>query len=118
MDTLFAHIWGKCHPTDCDAGIASGPYQGNPVKLSLNENYATEQFTLSLQGNNLHVITQTHFTDKSGRADQTKKTTSHKLLSFHLPRQHPFHPSLQLKLQLLRQKRSLSVHPGFRIKTG
>jgi hypothetical protein len=77
---LFAHIWGACHPTDCDAGIASATYNGNPARMSIDSGFAIFSFTFSLNesGNTLHVTTFTHYTDNSGREDMTSEDDFHK----------------------------------------
>jgi hypothetical protein len=70
-DTLTAHIWGSCSPTDCDAGSTSAIYSGNPVLMILDHGFAIRNFTFSLNGDTLHVTTFNHYTDNSGRADRT-----------------------------------------------
>lgn len=67
---VIAHFWGSCEPTDCDAGITSGIYEGNPVSLAKDQSFATYKFTLRLEEGVLHVTTFTHFTDNSGRKDK------------------------------------------------
>jgi len=69
VDALVAHFWGACVPSDCDAGVTSAPYTGNPVDMYLDHGFATRSYTLALAGDHLRVTTFTHFTDKSGRAD-------------------------------------------------
>lgn len=68
-DALVAHFWGACVPSDCDAGVTSAPYTGNPVHMYLDHGFATRSYTLMMAGDYLGVTTFTHFTDKSGRAD-------------------------------------------------
>lgn len=70
-DVIFAHIWGKCHPSDCDNGITSAPYEGNPVKLFIDHGFKNSSYTLFLAGDTLHLTTYNHYTDNSGRSDQT-----------------------------------------------
>ena len=62
---IFAHFWGKCHPSDCDAGIASTSYEGNPVKLFIDLGFATRDFTLLLNDVTLHLTTINHYIDTS-----------------------------------------------------
>jgi eukaryotic-like serine/threonine-protein kinase len=71
--TLFAHFWGACYPTDCDAGITSALYNGNPVHMFIDSGFATKNFTVSLNDDTLHITTFTHFTDNSGRKDYTSE---------------------------------------------
>jgi len=70
-NTITAHFWGACKSTPCDAGSASTLFDGNPVQVSLYEDYGVEQITLFLTGEILQVTTYTHFTDNSGRSDFT-----------------------------------------------
>lgn len=70
-DTLTAHFWGACHPTDCDAGSTSALYGGDPVLMILDSGFAISYYTFSLNDDTLHVTTLTHFTDNSGREDLT-----------------------------------------------
>jgi hypothetical protein len=78
-NTLTAHFFGSCIPTACDAGSTSTLFAGNPVRLHLVESFATRDFTLSLQGDVLHVTTFTHFTDNSGRTDYTSQDDFRKI---------------------------------------
>ncbi len=77
-NTLFAHFFGACTPTPCDAGSTSAPFEGNPVHMHADESFATRDFTLSLAGDTLYVTTFTHFTDNSGRADYTRQDDFHR----------------------------------------
>lgn len=77
-DSLFAHFWGACSPTDCDAGITSTVYTGNPVLMTIDHGFVVRNFTFSLNGDTLHVITFSHYTDNSGRADKTTEDDFHK----------------------------------------
>ena len=76
--TLFANIRYACElpeywifPTDCEVGVTSATYTGNPVLMIIDSGSETYNFTLSLNGDTLHVTTFTDYTDNSGRADQT-----------------------------------------------
>jgi len=53
-DIICVHIWGKCHPTDCDWGIETTDISEELILLS---------------DGRLKVITFCHFTDNSGRLD-------------------------------------------------
>jgi serine/threonine protein kinase len=72
-NTLTAHIFGACTPTPCDAGSTSTTYAGSPVSMALTESFDVMNFTLTLNGNILHITTFTHFTDNSGRSDYTSQ---------------------------------------------
>ena len=76
--TLSAHFWGSCSPTDCDAGITSTVYTGNPVLLTIDHGFAVRDFTFSLSNDTLHVTTFNHYTDSSGREDKTDEDEFHK----------------------------------------
>jgi hypothetical protein len=63
-------------PKDCELGVTSAAYSGNPVLMIIDSaatdyGEATFTFTLSLDGDKLHVTTFTDYTDNSGRADET-----------------------------------------------
>ena len=77
-DTLFANVREACElpeywtfPTDCDGGFPSARYSGNPVLMMIDSGSETYNFTLSLNGDILHVTTLIDYTDTSGRADET-----------------------------------------------
>lgn len=73
-DTLFIHMWGRCHPTDCDWGEATtaGTDAGDGV-LSLTWKYwwktETQQLSILADGR-LQVSGHAHYTDNSGRVDR------------------------------------------------
>ena len=76
--TLFANIRYACEqpvywifPKDCELGVTSAAYSGNPVLMLIDYGSETYNFTLSLNGDTLHVTTFTDYTDNSGRADET-----------------------------------------------
>ncbi|WP_156898261.1 hypothetical protein [Methylocapsa acidiphila] len=66
------HVWGACHPTNCDWGVTnlnSGPTAG-VYTASYNQGFSIKNVTLSLNAaGQLTVTTATHFTDNSGRPD-------------------------------------------------
>jgi DNA-binding beta-propeller fold protein YncE len=70
-DELGYHIYGKCHPTDCDAGEAWAPYSPGTQYFNLDSGFATRAFTvtLDLEAQILNIGSFTHFTDNSGRSD-------------------------------------------------
>jgi hypothetical protein len=69
--SLIAHFWGACVPTDCDAGSTTAFYTSYPILMILDRGFVIRNFTLSLNGDTLHVTTFSHYTDNSGRPDMT-----------------------------------------------
>ena len=76
--TLFANIRYACErpeywtfPKDCELGVTSAAYSGNPVLMVIESGSETYNFTLSLNGDTLHVTTFIDYTDNSGIADET-----------------------------------------------
>jgi hypothetical protein len=71
------HLWGKCHPTDCDWGtipFTTVNYDGKVwVRADYHPGFATKSVwatTYEFSGKtSLRVYVWTHFTDGSGRAD-------------------------------------------------
>ena len=83
--TLFANIRYACErpeywtfPKDCEAGVPSATYGGNPVLMIIDSRSETYNFTLSLNVDILHVTTFIDYTDNSGRADETHEDEFHK----------------------------------------
>lgn len=80
-DGLIVQVWGKCHPTDCDWGVAkarpfgrsvatSGDAAVNSVAAKFTPGFAETRLKLSLTANDkLTAVVDTHFIDGSGRAD-------------------------------------------------
>lgn len=68
-------IWGRCHPQDCDWG-APASYDRvdgavGTMTLSWDHKFARRSQQLALlPDGRLQVTTQTHFVDRSGRADR------------------------------------------------
>jgi hypothetical protein len=64
------HVYGACHPTDCDWNVV-------PLSLSSNRtasaiytfSFAVKSLSISMDGSQLRADTFTHFTDGSGRPD-------------------------------------------------
>jgi hypothetical protein len=66
--------WGACHPTDCDWGTAAADTQNwrshRELDLTWNPGFAIETQSLTeVSTARLRLVTSTHFTDNSGRAD-------------------------------------------------
>jgi DNA-binding beta-propeller fold protein YncE len=70
-NALNFHIFGKCHPTDCDAGEALVPFTGGTLVFPLDHDFAQITFTVTLEtdSDQLMVETFTRFIDNSGRSD-------------------------------------------------
>ena len=71
---LFAHMWGRCHPQDCDWGEAqvdvSEEAPRGILKLVWKWSFAVNSQELAvLPDGRLRVDQQNHFTDNSGRRD-------------------------------------------------
>lgn len=72
-NALFVHMWGACHPTDCDWDeISTSVSDADDRVLSLTWTFSfavvTQQVNVLPDGR-LRVIDHTHFTDNSGRSD-------------------------------------------------
>ena len=74
---LIVHMWGRCHPTECDLG--ERPATQSPSESLLvtwKESFATitQKLTLLADGN-LQSSSRTRFTDNSGRTDYESNET-------------------------------------------
>jgi len=68
------HLFGKCHPNDCDWGAQSGHFQngsGNQLNLSLNQGFVVRTINIRRSGALLRLRIASHYTDHSGRPDRT-----------------------------------------------
>jgi len=64
------HLFGKCHPTDCDWGARSGRYTntaGTQMNMTYNQSFARREVHITPSGGNLRVRVITDFTDPSRR---------------------------------------------------
>jgi len=77
-NVLKVHVFGKCHPTDCDWGTTQLATYGSNVQdpdskaatAAYNQNFANSLLTFALGGSsNNQILLQsfTQFTDRSGR---------------------------------------------------
>jgi hypothetical protein len=72
--TLFIHMWGKCHPTDCDWGeektdIADS--NDNQLSIIWDQSFAIHEQNIFFQNDGkLRVETYTQYVDDSGRPDR------------------------------------------------
>lgn len=71
---VIAHVWGRCHPTECDWGDATATAKGQTLSLTWNQGFVvrTQELTLLADGS-LQIVGHTHFTDNSGRQDSEIK---------------------------------------------
>ena len=70
---IYVHMWGRCHPSDCDWGeVTTLVSDADDDRLSLEWyfSFAIDTQTVSaLAGGRLRVDGHTHFIDDSGRSD-------------------------------------------------
>jgi hypothetical protein len=65
---LLVHVWGKCHPTDCDDGVHAGSLSGLTGNIKWKDLAARRMMTLTLQGSSLQAVTENIYGDnQSGR---------------------------------------------------
>jgi hypothetical protein len=71
---VIAHVWGRCHPTECDWGDTTAIAKGKTLSLTWDHGFAvdTQELTLMADGS-LQIVGHTHFTDNSGRKDYDSK---------------------------------------------
>jgi chitodextrinase len=72
------HVWGACHPSDCDWGTVGATKQSDSQLTAFYDpGFAEENVTLTYDRSSglLTVTVFTHFTDDSGRADYTSTDT-------------------------------------------
>ena len=71
LDKLVVHMWGKCHPTDCDWGMeetAASSANDGSIQLVWNPGFSIRRQELRiLDDGRLGVFSKTEFTDNSGR---------------------------------------------------
>ena len=75
---LIAHMWGRCHPTECDWGDATAALEdgGNVLSLTWKTDYNTVTQKLKLLADgSLELVGHTDFTEKEGREDYDSKNT-------------------------------------------
>ena len=68
------HLFGKCHPTDCDWGARSGRFTnaaGTQMNMRYNQSYARRDVRITPSGGNLSVRVVTDFREPS-RRDYTR----------------------------------------------
>ncbi|MBW2044701.1 MAG: hypothetical protein JRI96_07415 [Deltaproteobacteria bacterium] len=68
----FIHMWGKCHPTDCDWGENSYSVSGNELHCVWDQGFCIRNQIISLlPDGRLKVITDVHYLDARKRKDHT-----------------------------------------------
>lgn len=74
-ELLVVHMWGKCHPTDCDWGEQRIPLSDAAdglLSIAWNPGFKIETQELSvLADGRLKVAGWVHYTDGSGRSDRS-----------------------------------------------
>ena len=67
---ITAHVWGRCHPTECDWGKTTAAAKGQTLTLTWKQGFKVETQELTvLADGSLQVVGHCHFTDSSGRKD-------------------------------------------------
>lgn len=71
LNKLAVHMWGKCHPADCDWGTvdtATASAKDGSIQIVWNSSFSARRQELRIRDDrSLGVFTKTEFTDKSGR---------------------------------------------------
>ena len=73
---LIAHMWGRCHPTECDWGDSAATIEegGKLLSITWNQGFKTETQKLKLlPDGTLELVGHSHYTDKSGRGERDSK---------------------------------------------
>jgi hypothetical protein len=73
---LMVHMWGRCHPAECDLGetAAFQDPKDNSTSVTWKTDYSvTAQKLTLLADGNLELSGHRHYTDSSGRADFDSK---------------------------------------------
>jgi hypothetical protein len=73
---IVVHMWGRCHPKECDWGEATATVKGQVLSLTWNQGFSvnTQELELLASGS-LQLTGHCHFTDGSGRNDYDYKDT-------------------------------------------
>jgi hypothetical protein len=71
---VIVHVWGRCHPTECDWGDATASIKGQTLSVTWKQSFAvrTQELTVLADGS-LQLTSHCHFTDNSGREDSDSK---------------------------------------------
>jgi hypothetical protein len=69
---IGVHVWGKCHPSDCDWGEAAADAVDGKLSVRWDHGFAVRDQQVALRSDGrLQVTTHTHFIDQSRREDYT-----------------------------------------------
>jgi len=74
-DRFYIHLWGACHPQDCDWGEnATDELDGETQELTLNwdQGFVERTQTLVIKDGKLVLTTNSHYKDDSGRPDSSE----------------------------------------------
>jgi len=73
---VTVHMWGRCHPQECDWGDTTATVSDQALSLTWKQAFAvkTQELTLLADGS-LQLTEHCHFTDDSGRKDYDIKDT-------------------------------------------
>jgi len=69
---LYVHLWGKCHPRDCDWGSIRARVSSNQLKLTWNKGFVTRVMTIrglnyrNGRYNKLRIKTTNYYNDSRG----------------------------------------------------
>ena len=73
---VIVHVWGRCHPTECDWGEVTAKASGSVLLATWDQKFAIKTQELRpFSDGSLQLTTHTHFTDNSGRQDYDTKST-------------------------------------------
>jgi thiol-disulfide isomerase/thioredoxin len=75
-DRLTVHMWGRCHPKECDWGEAAATKSSQGLSVKWDHGFAVKTQELRILANgDLQVDTRARFTDGSGRRDYDASDT-------------------------------------------
>ncbi len=73
-DRFYIHLWGACHPEDCDWGeTATDELDEKTQQLTVNwdQGFVERTQTLVIKNGKLVLTTNNHYKDDSGRPDNS-----------------------------------------------
>jgi hypothetical protein len=71
---LFVHMWGKCHPTDCDWGeMEARPSGSTRLLITWDQGFVVRSQTLTFENQRIRLESRSNF--KDGRPPQTSTET-------------------------------------------
>jgi subtilisin family serine protease len=66
-DSIQVHTWGKCYPTDCDHGIFTTQFKGNPTTVVQEFGFKTATLTITENAGELKIVGDHKFHDGTNR---------------------------------------------------